>query len=265
MDPLYNPGDGQMRVVGFMSGSGTNLVKILEFERTLGADPPYKIVGIFTNNPNSNAEKIAEEFGIPYFFNDFRTFCESTEVRDFCETQRIRPHKSMEIRERFDRKTLDLIAPLEATVAAYGGYMLIASPLLVKSILGVNVHPADLFITNEEGQRKYRGDHAVRDAILAGEKYLRSSTHIIEEEVDGGRILMVSDPINIQLPRTFDKEDEILVSQVADAHQELLKINGDWVIFPQTLLYMAEGRFARGQNGILCFDGTPIPKGVRLR
>jgi len=263
MKPLYDPQNGQMRVVGFMSGSGTNLTKILEFERSMDSSP-YKIVGILTDDPDSNAGNIASRFGIPCLVNNFDFFCITEKITDLCSKMGItKPRKSMEVRELFDSRTLEIIKPLEATVAAYGGYMLIASPILANSVLGVNVHPADLSITSGEGKRKYKGDHAVRDAILAGEDYIRSSTHLIEEEVDGGRILMISDSVRVQLPINFDPENRNLVNQVARAHQELLKINGDWVIFPQTLSYIAEGRFAE-EEGTLFFEGEPVPGGVKF-
>ena len=60
LKPLYSPRpDRPMRVAGFMSGSGTNLVKILEKQDELARTPggsPYEIVVVFTDNAGGNAE-----------------------------------------------------------------------------------------------------------------------------------------------------------------------------------------------------------------
>lgn len=122
----------------------------------------------------------------------------------------------------------------------------------------------DLTIVDEHGKRKYRGDKAVRKAILAGERELRATTHLITEEVDGGPVLMVSAPLSVELPPHFYPCDSELVTMVAEQHQARLKEVGDWVIFPRTLQYLAGGRFAKDEAGLLHFDGRPIPNGVRL-
>ncbi len=57
-----------MRVAGFMSGSGTNLVKILEWQAEQDREPagsPFRVAVIFTDNPESNAARIGEENGVP--------------------------------------------------------------------------------------------------------------------------------------------------------------------------------------------------------
>jgi len=63
----------------------------------------------------------------------------------------------------------------------------------------LNVHPADLSIM-EGDDRKYVGIHVVRDAILAGETELRASTHVGREKVDYGEILVISEPVPVELP-----------------------------------------------------------------
>ena len=66
----------------------------------------------------------------------------------------------------------------------------------------INVHPADLTVTLN-GERRYIGVHTCRDAILAGEKEIRSTTHVVREKVDNGEILVVSKPVPIILPKGF--------------------------------------------------------------
>jgi len=253
---LYDPSNGQMRVVGLMSGSGSNLVKIIEHERGIfqrKRESPYKVVAIFSDNPKSNAVKIGRDFDIPTVICD---------IKEFYKT-RGKPRRDMNVRREFDKQTVMALSLFKASVAAYAGYMALASPVLVNHFIGVNVHPADLSIKNEKGKRKYTGDNAVREALFARERELRASTHIIDKEVDHGPILMISSPISTNLPQNFQDLSEENLRNVIDSHQNALKEVGDWDIFPKTLQYMADGKYARDEKGSSYFNGNPIPNGVR--
>mgnify|MGYP001558458558 CR=1 FL=1 len=254
---LYNPESGRMRVAGFMSGSGSNLRKIIEHEKTMEdgeyGRSSYKVVVIFTDNSASNAARIGTEYNIPFVIKNINAFYK----------ERRKPRRDLKVREEFDEGTVEELRSFGVDVAAYAGYMSIATAPLINAFLGVNVHPADLAVINGS-KRKYTGDHAVRDAILAGERQLRSTTHIIEERVDYGRMLMVSQAVQVILPSGFDSEDKAQVKAVSDEHQDRLKEAGDWVIFPKTLEYIADGRYSQDEQGNLYFDDERIPNGVRL-
>ncbi len=256
LTPLHDPRIGQMRVVGLMSGSGSSLRKILEYEsglrRKMGKSP-YQVVAIFSDSADSKAPDIGRDYNLPVIIRDINAY----------HAEKGRPLKDMDVREQFDMDMLSALAPYRATAAAYAGYMSIASIMLVNGLLGINVHPADLSILNADSTRKYTGSNAVRDAIAAGEKQLRSTTHLIEPAVDQGRILMISEPLEVRLDGVDLKYPEVLKS-VAAQHQNLLKQVGDWTIFPKTLRYIAEGRFARDGQGNIYFDGSPMPNGLKL-
>ena len=129
----------------------------------------------------------------------------------------------------------------------------------------INVHPADLSILDETGRRMFVGDKAVLDAIKAGQTELRASTLWADAGVDSGPLLMVSDPLQVRLPKPIQDlaQDSELLRRVADEHQEQLKQVGDWRIFPQTILMIAEGRFAIDKHGAVYVDGKPVPGGYR--
>lgn len=246
LTPLFQ-GKKQMRIAALMSGSGTNLERILEHKT--GA---YKVVVILTDNKESNARKIAEKHRIPYEENDINAFYEA----------KGKPKKDLSVRAEFDAITLNRLQKYVPDAIAYCGYMSIASPVLVNSLLGVNVHPADLSVLDEKRKRKFTGGNAVRDAILAGEKTIRSTTHIVEEAVDGGRLLMRSKPVKVELPEGFDKNNMDQLNAATKSNQDRLKREGDWVIFPLTLQYIAEKRFAQDELGRIHFDGKAVPDGV---
>jgi folate-dependent phosphoribosylglycinamide formyltransferase PurN len=129
----------------------------------------------------------------------------------------------------------------------------------------VNVHPADLSVCDQQGRRRFTGDDAVHDAIAAGRTELRSSTLWIDQGVDTGPLLMVSDPLPVRLPAPLEElsADPARLRRVADEHQERLKQAGDWVIFPLTLELIGQGRLALDQDGVAHLDGRPRPGGIR--
>ena len=260
LKPLYSPRpDRPMRVAGFMSGSGTNLVKILDRQAEMERTPegcPYEVVVIFTDNPSSHAGRIAESRGIPLLLEDIHAFYRS------------RGHttkKDISLRPAFDRRILDALTPYRADTIVLAGYMSVVSEPLLAAFPGriVNVHPADLRIL-ERGRRKYTGGDAVRDALVAGESFLRATTHVVREEVDGGEILMVSAPLRVELPAALQAagdqwpERRDLWTRVAQEHQERLKRVGDWEILPKTLEWLAQGRYCLDEKGRTCLDGKPL-------
>jgi len=251
---LHDPVMGQMRVAGFVSGSGTNLWRILEYERRLDAagSSPYRVVVVFSDSAGSAATRIGAEFDLPVVTRDIDAYYRARGSKK----------RDLTIRPGFDEATVRALQPYRIDVVAYAGYMSIASPILTSTYVGVNVHPADLSI-EEHGRRKYRGDQAVRDAIVAGERTIASTTHLVSEEVDGGRILMISQPVDVSVPPGADLGDGATLRRVAAENQERLKEQGDWIIFPLTLRFMAEGRFGLDDRGLMYFDGEPAPQGHR--
>lgn len=248
-----------MRVACFMSGTGTNTRKILEYQRNLEnvyQTPPFKVVLIFTDNPNSKAKPIAEEFGIPYAENDFERFFKDKDKNYW------------ELRKQFDRMTYWLIKNHDIHTIALCGYSRIVAKPILDNYLVINVHPGDLSVT-ENGTRKYVGLHNIpaKKAILAGEQFLHSTTHIVTEELDAGSILLISKGLKVELPNvTLDelRNNGKLLDDTATEHQNRLKEIGDWQILPLTLHWIAEGRFAIDDSSNLHLDGDKLNHGYRM-
>ncbi len=254
--PIHDPGKGVLKLVGLMSGSGTNLRKILEHQKKLEEErgkAPYEVSVIFSDNIKSSALEIAKEYDLPVVVRDIRGF------------YKMRGLKRMDLSNRhmFDRETLKALAPYDVKIAIYAGYMSVASEVLISAYLGINVHPGDLS-KQKDGKRLWVGDHAVRDAIVAGEKTLSSSTHIIEPQVDGGRLFMISKPLAVELSPGVDLSDKDTAKEAERHNQERLKEAGDWLIFPKTIEYIADGRFALDSESAIHFDGEPISQGLKL-
>lgn len=262
LKPFYNPDKlkSPMKVAAFMSGSGSNIKMLIKKEKELiqkRGTSPFKVVFIFSDRSDGECqgEKIAHENGLPYFSHDIRQFHSIRGVK----RSALSP-KGLAARKEFDKVAGTLIKTFNINLIALGGYM------SVTTLEGcINVHPADLSVLAPDNKRKYTGDHAVLDAILNREKSLRSSTLWTDNGVDTGPLLMISDPVEVVLPKPLDslKNDKDFLDKVVDQHQERLKENGDWVIFPKTIEMIAEGRFAYDEQNRVYVDGKPVPEGYR--
>ena len=251
---IFDPaGRGRaMRVAAFMSGSGTNIRRLLEMP-----DPGFEVAFIFSDRQDgrSQGQAIAREYGLPYFAHDVRRF---HELRGLARS--VRTDRGLAARREYDQVAGRLIEAFGVDVIALGGYM---SFLTLTG--AINVHPADLSLVDAAGKRRFVGDDAVYDAIAAGQGELRSSTLFTDLGVDSGPLLMVSDPLPVELPAPLDrlKEQPEELRRVADEHQERLKERGDWVVFPRTIQLIAQGRLGLGDGGVVTLDGQPRPAGVR--
>jgi len=260
--PLFDPDKTarSMRVAAFMSGSGTNIEKLIEWENNLKAregSSPFEVVFIFSDRSDGSCqgEKIAYDTGIPYFSHDIRSYHSKRGVKRTVGTE-----EGLSVRRQYDSVAGRLIKAFNIDVIALGGYM---SYITLDRC--VNVHPADLSILTFDGHRRYVGDHAVLDAISSGETVLRSSTLWTDQGVDTGPLLMVSEPLKVEFPEPLEllvKDREKLL-RVSEIHQERLKEIGDWKIFPLTLEMVARGRFAIDKNNRIYVDGQPMPYGYR--
>jgi folate-dependent phosphoribosylglycinamide formyltransferase PurN len=243
-----------------MSGSGTNIRRLLAHEQELGAGgdgSPFETVFIFSDRSDGRCagERIALENGLPYFSYDIRAFHRRGGLNRSVATA-----EGLAARREYDRVARRLVEAFQIDVIALGGYMSFTT--LDRC---VNVHPADLSLCLPDGRRKYVGDDAVRDAIVAGETSLRASTLWTDQGVDTGPLLMVSNPIPVALPESLDAlvRDPDRLREAADDHQERLKEAGDWKIFPRTIEMIARGRFALDDEKRVYVDGRPVPKGYR--
>ncbi len=249
-----------MRVAAFMSGSGTNIKKLIELEKQLKGqkgESPFEVVFVFSDRSDGACagEKIAQENALPYISYDTRAFHRLKGVKRTVLTP-----EGLSARKEYDRVAKKLVQAFDIDVIALGGYM---SFITLERC--VNVHPADLSILLPDGKRRFVGDNAVSDAILAGQSSLRASTLWTDQGVDTGPLLMVSDPIPVNLPEPLEilrRNKERLKIIVAE-HQERLKEVGDWKIFPRTIEMIASGRFALDEQNRVYVDGKPVPQGYR--
>ena len=234
MKRLYKPGNSPMRVAVFMSGTGSNLRKILEMQKKMESEGNrvFEVVMIFSDSADSNAGQIARENGISHYCNDIRDYYR----KKGASTRR----KDMKIRQDYDRETVKLLKKHEIDVVALCGYMSLLSDEICDRYVTLNVHPADLRILDANGKRAFAGcigAACIKRVIKRGGKEIRSTTHVVTREVDSGAVLMVSDPVKLEF------EEGSNLDETATKYQGILKEKGDWKIYPETVRRLGLGRF----------------------
>ena len=284
-----------------MSGTGSNARRLLERR-----EPSYEVRLILTDNPASNASGIASEHGVQCVVADIRAFCADAGPREG-EYAMLRNGEHAALREgeyaalregeyaalRDPERRAAYDCELAAVLARYGvrlvalaGWDWVVGPRLCGSFLIANVHPGDLRVRDANGRRRYVGLGWIptAKAILAGERFVHSSTHLVTPELDGGPIARVSRPVPVDLPQgvtaaSILPEGARLSDVIRDINynggrrygtallythsrsvQERLKEQGDWVEFPRTVQSLAElvlaGRLVQDSQGTR-LDGSP--------
>lgn len=230
-----------MKLALFMSGTGSNARRILEQQRG------FEVMFIFTDTKDEskcNAKKLGEEFGVPVICHDIKDYYQAR------GTER----KDMSVRAEYDKETLALIEKYNVDVVALCGYMSIVTSVITKNILTLNVHPANL-LKRENGKRVYAGCMGItciEKAVQNGDSDLRSTVHVVTDDVDGGPVVAVSPRIPIQG-----------TASLQELHQQL-KEQGDWVVYPRVLALLASKALQIKDNQVF-YNGNVVREGIELQ
>lgn len=178
---------------------------LLEKDQNLGQK--YQIVGAFTDNKNAQGISLVKGVGIELEVLDIHDYFDARNAK--LNNQEIRKEYFVEVSRRIGRFKADLLM--------LSGFMrIITEPILSEYHNRIlNVHPANLSILDEEGRRKYIGMDAVAKAIASGEKETRSTIHLVTADLDGGPIVVLSDPLPIK-PGVQPEEHQEQMKWVCD-------------------------------------------------
>ena len=177
--------------LGMGSSSGSNLRFLLQNQ------DGFEIRAIFSDRICPLRE-ISSDFEIDWLFLDSQDACGSHPGIK----------KTLELREyqlrcrQFEEDVLTLIKKYQRenqcefdSILLAGYFRILRGPLLKTfSNRILNVHPGDLRVCGGDGERLFVGMNAVLKAILCGVPETYSTVHLVNEEVDGGEILGVSEP-----------------------------------------------------------------------
>jgi phosphoribosylglycinamide formyltransferase 1 len=212
----------------------------------------YELVAVVTSDPECVERGRLATAGIPCLLHDIRTFYAARGAR----------LADLAPRPDYDRATVEHLAPFRPDLVILCGYLhIVTRPLLAAYPERViNIHDSDLALTDAVGRPRYRGLHAVRDAIFAGESETRSTVHLVTPEVDAGPLLVRSQPFPTH-PMVDDGRDwgaADLLKAYAYAHREWM-MRVSW----GPLLATAIGLYARNEAHGVGGLGTAIGVGER--
>jgi len=154
-------------------------VAVLSTTRAPGIDyllERRQLVAFVATDPaNRDLARVADA-GVPAAVRDIRAFYATAGL----------PLKDLDLRRAFDHQTAVLLAERHPDLLITCGYLHILTGPLLEAYAGriLNVHDSDL--------PSYPGLHAVRDAVIAGERSTRSVVHVATEGVDAGPVVVRS-------------------------------------------------------------------------
>jgi len=281
MEFVYKSGNASslMKVGFFFSGGASSLKAAYQSELH---GKKYQIVFAFTDKPQASGIKFCKEVGLPVIVLDYKQFCQQKGLNP----------KNLKDRPFYFEQVLKQIEPFKADIIGLSGFMLIVTdPLLSAYKYRIfNIHPFRLDILTgpqverldvgdlmpeevekltqlNQLQRKYKGEDAVYDGMIAGEPYAQSSLHFATALFDEGPILVMSKKIYFDqewVKRCLKMRNFRPLRKRADDIQEQMKWECDGPAFVKGLELAAESRLAIEGSTVL-LDGKPLPyKGFQL-
>lgn len=177
-----------MRVVCLISGGGTNLQSLIDWERQ-GLLGTATLVGVVSNQADAFGLVRAQESGIP------------TQVLS---------HRNFADRDSFDLALIETIDRFEPDLVVLAGFMRILSAGFVRHYQDrlINVHPSLL--------PKYKGLDTHKRALEAGDTVAGATVHWVTEALDSGAIIR-----QVEVPILAEDTEEDLKARVLTAEHTL--------------------------------------------
>ena len=182
------------RVAVLVSGGGTNLQALLESERR-GENPNGKIVLVVASKPGVYALERAANFGV-----------ESAVVADSAA---------------FDAALLETLQSHRIDVVVLAGFLSVLGPRVIEAYRDciLNVHPS--LIPSFCGPGFY-GLRVHEAALKRGVKLTGATVHLVNEECDGGPILL-------------QKAVAVQPGDTPETLQKRVMVEAEWQLLPRAL------------------------------
>jgi folate-dependent phosphoribosylglycinamide formyltransferase PurN len=149
----------------------------------------FDLAGVMSTEESLPEQRLLREREIPCVLRPIRTF----------HRERRLPLRSLAARREYDQESAQVLRSFGPDIIILSRYSYILTEPLLDAFPNriINVCESDLSLTNAEGKRRFVGMHAVRDAILSGETETRLSVHYVNEQVNGGPLMLVGSPFPV--------------------------------------------------------------------
>lgn len=204
------------KIAVLISGQGTNLQTIID--ACYSGDIPAKIACVVSNKADAYGLVRAKQAQIPQAVFLRKNFANNLEM---------------------DNAIGDYLQSLAVDLIVLAGYMKILTPKFTQRFAGkiLNIHPSLL--------PKYAGLNTYQRAIEAGDNEHGTTVHFVNDEVDGGAIVL-------QAKVPIFPEDSIEEVEARTREQE-------YQIYPLVIKWFIEGRL-RLKDNLAYLDGKPLLK-----
>jgi phosphoribosylglycinamide formyltransferase-1 len=172
------------------SGEGSNFEALTLACRA--GQPPADVVLLVVNRPGCRALERAQRLGVP------------------C---RLIDHRRQPSREALDGALIEAFEEAAVDLVVMAGWMRIVTPRLIAAFPErlVNIHPSLL--------PSFRGLDAVGQALAAGVTLAGCSAHLVNEQVDAGRIL-----VQAAVPVRADDDHASLAARIQRQEHRILPL-----------------------------------------
>ena len=187
------------RIAVLVSGGGTNLQAILESERR-GENPNGQVVLVVASKPGVYALTRAENFGVK---------------------TAVVPRKNFAKSEDFDAALLDILRENAIDLVVLAGFLSVLGPSVIEAYPNriLNVHPS--LIPSFCGPGFY-GLRVHEAALARGVKVTGATVHFVNEECDGGPILL-------------QKAVAVQPGDTPETLQKRVMVEAEWDLLPRAI------------------------------
>ncbi|MCH4207346.1 MAG: phosphoribosylglycinamide formyltransferase [Solobacterium sp.] len=194
-----------MKIAVLVSGGGTNLQAILDSEAR-GENPNGKVTLVVASKPDIYALKRAEQFHV--------------------ETAVVR-RKDYSDSVSFDEALIAVLKSHEIDLVVLAGFLSVLGPKVIQAYPNriLNVHPSLIPSFCGPG---YYGLRVHEAALKRGVKVSGATVHFVNEECDGGPILL-------------QKAVEVHADDTPETLQKRIMTEAEWVLLPKAIAMVCNG------------------------
>lgn len=195
-----------LKVAVFVSGGGTNLQALIDWERS-HSECPYRIVAVVSDTKSAFALERARSAGIP------AEICSPFAVMG---EERARAATREEKREAVSDAAMAAARRHGASAIVLAGWLTVLSGRIVEEFSGriVNLHPA---LLPKFGGVGMWGHHVHEAVLAAGESESGCTVHLVDAGCDTGRIL-----VQRRVPVLAGDTPESLYARIAPQEHEAM-------------------------------------------
>ena len=168
------------KIAVLVSGGGTNLQALIDYEKEQGESCPYKIAVVISDHKDAFALERAAKAGIPSAITSpYAVMGKETAQNATREEKRI----------AVSDKVLELCKQYEVSGIVQAGWLTVLSGKIIDEYKNkiINLHPA---LLPKFGGVGMWGHHVHEAVLAAGEKESGCTIHLVNGECDGGKILI---------------------------------------------------------------------------